>query len=206
MLTAQLTPKIEPLVRANPALDGADEATIQGAIDAEVAAQVAALSSGGNIFQGALEIPSYLADSEAGVADASLGSWTGSNAAAIALGLEGAPADVNGSFNVTYRFPFADKVGDSVIPVMVTMPDASCDPDGAGPASGKPAEGWPVVIYQHGITVDRTAGLLVGNALAGQCIAMVAIDHVMHGVAPLNNEGEANSVRCLLYTSPSPRD
>ena len=195
LLTAQLTPKIEPLVRANPALDGADEATIQGAIDAEVAAQVAALSSGGNIFQGALEIPSYLADSEAGVADASLGSWTGSNDAAIALGLEGAPADVNGSFNVTYRFPFADKVGDSVIPVMVTMPDASCDPDGAGPASGKPAEGWPVVIYQHGITVDRTAGVLVGNALAGQCIAMVAIDHVMHGVAPLNNEGEANSVR-----------
>ncbi|WP_276679239.1 hypothetical protein [Thalassolituus oleivorans] len=193
LLTAQLTPKIEPLVRANPALDGADEATIQGAIDAEVAAQVAALSSGGNIFQGALEIPSYLADSEAGVADASLGSWTGSNAAAIALGLEGAPADVNGSFNVTYRFPFADKVGDSVIPVMVTMPDASCDPDGS--ASGKPADGWPVVIYQHGITVDRTAGLLVGNALAGQCIAMVAIDHVMHGVAPLNNEGEANSVR-----------
>ncbi|AHK17813.1 hypothetical protein [Thalassolituus oleivorans] len=195
LLTAQLTPKIEPLVRANPALDGADEATIQGAIDAEVAAQVAALSSGGNIFQGALDIPSFLADSEAGVADASLGSWTGSNAAAIALGLEGAPADVNGSFNVTYRFPFADKVGDSAIPVMVTMPAASCDPDGAGPASGKPAEGWPVVIYQHGITVDRTAGLLVGNALAGQCIAMVAIDHVMHGVAPLNNEGEANSVR-----------
>jgi len=207
LLTAQLTPKvaaaIEAQVRANPALDGADETTIQAAVDAQlasdltstVAAQVAALSSHGNIFQGALEIPSYLADSEAGVADASLGSWTGSNDAAVALGLEGAPADVNGSFNVTYRFPFADKVGDSVIPVMVTMPDASCDPDGAGPASGKPAEGWPVVIYQHGITVDRTAGVLVGNALAGQCIAMVAIDHVMHGVAPLNNEGEANSVR-----------
>lgn len=213
LLTAQLTPKvaaaIEAQVRANPALDGADEATIQAAVDAQlasdltstVAAQVAALSSGGNIFQGALEIPSYLADSEAGVADASLGSWTGSNDAAKSLGLvdengDGvAPRDVDGSRNVTYRFPFADKVGDSVIPVMVTMPDASCDPDGAGPASGKPAEGWPVVIYQHGITVDRTAGLLVGNALAGQCIAMVAIDHVMHGVAPLNNEGEANSVR-----------
>ncbi len=213
LLTAQLTPKvaaaIEAQVRANPALDGADETTIQAAVDAQlasdltstVAAQVAALSSGGNIFQGALEIPSYLADSEAGVADASLGSWTGSNDAAKSLGLvdengDGvAPRDVDGSRNVTYRFPFADKVGDSVIPVMVTMPDASCDPDGAGPASGKPAEGWPVVIYQHGITVDRTAGVLVGNALAGQCIAMVAIDHVMHGVAPLNNEGEANSVR-----------
>ncbi|WP_320820125.1 hypothetical protein [Thalassolituus sp.] len=207
LLTAQLTPivaaAIEAQVRANPALDGADEATIQAAVDAQlasdlsstVAAQVAALSSGGNIFQGALEIPSFLADSEAGVTDASLGSWTGSNDAAIALGLDGAPEDVNGSFNVTYRFPFADKVGDSVIPVMVTMPDASCDPDGAGPASGKPADGWPVVIYQHGITVDRTAGVLVGNALAGQCIAMVAIDHVMHGVAPLDNESEANSVR-----------
>merc|ERR1711879_39586 len=77
---------------------------------------------------------------------------------------------------------------------LATLPAADCDPDGAGPVSGMPAEGWPVVIYQHGITVDRTAGVLVGNVLASQCIAMVAIDHAMHGVAPVAG-GVDNSLR-----------
>ena len=206
LLTAQITPKVEAAieagVRANPALDGADEATIQAAVDAKiasdlattVAAQVTALSSKGNIYQGGLTIPNYLPNSEVGVSDRALGTWQGSNNAALALGLSGAPVDKNGDINVTYRFPFADKIGTNTIPVMVTMPEATCDPDGPGPASGKPADGWPVAIYQHGITVDRTAGILIGNTLASQCIAMVAIDHAMHGIAPLNSGGE-NALR-----------
>ena len=160
-----------------------------------VSSQVAAISSKGFIYQGGLTLPNYLPNAEAGVADSALGSWSGSNNAALALGLAGAPTDVNGEINVSYRFPFADKVGENTIPVMVTLPKDDCDPDGAGPASGKPADGWPVAIYQHGITVDRSAGVLVGNTLAGQCIAMVAIDHAMHGIAPLNGDNEANSLR-----------
>ncbi len=207
LLTAQLTPKvaagIEAQVRADPALENADEATIQAAVDAAltanldagVAAQVAALSSGGAIYQGGLTTPNFLLDSEVGVADKDLGTVHGSNNAALALGLPAAPKDVDGEINVSYRFPFADKLGNNTIPVMVTLPKSDCDADGAGPASGKPADGWPTVIYQHGITVDRTAGLLVGNTLADNCIAMVAIDHAMHGIAPLNGDDEANSLR-----------
>jgi pimeloyl-ACP methyl ester carboxylesterase len=163
-----------------------------GLVTTIVDGQVDDLSSEGAIYQGGLTIPSYLPASEAGVEDAALGYWQGSNNAALALGLPAAPTDVNGEINVTYRFPYANKLGDSTIPVMVTMPKADCDP---GTGAGKPAEGWPVVIYQHGITVDRTAGILVGNTLADNCIAMVAIDHAMHGVAPLDNDGEANGVR-----------
>ena len=183
-LTVALRPGVE---EANP---DADESTV----DAIVAGQVSAISSGGSILQGGLTIPNFLPLPEAGTADADLGSWSGSNNAALALGLESAPADADGSINVTWRFPYADKQGDVTVPVLAMIPDASCDPDGPGPASGKPADGWPVVIYQHGITVDRTAGLLVGNALASACIATIAIDHVMHGIAPLN-DGEANSLR-----------
>lgn len=168
---------------------------LAGLRTAIVTGQVTALSSGGAIYQGGLTIPNFLPNSQAGVADKDLGSWNGSNNAALALGLESAPTDVNGEINVTYRFPYADKLGNNTVPVMVTMPKVDCDPDGAGPAAGKPADGWPVVIYQHGITVDRTAGILVGNTLAGQCIAMVAIDHAMHGIAPLNGAGEASSLR-----------
>src|SRR5690554_3827020 len=71
----------------------------------------------------------------------------------------------------------------NTVPVMATLPDATACP--------KPADGYPVVIYQHGITVDRTAGVLVGNALATSpvCTALVAIDHTMHGVAPGNATG-----------------
>ena len=171
------------------------EGTPSGTIDAAVAAKVAELSSGGAIYQGGLSIPNFLPLSEAGVADSDLGSWGGSNNAALALGLAAAPLDADKeTINVTWRFPFANKLGDVVVPVMATIPKSDCDPDGAGPASGKPADGWPVVIYQHGITVDRTAGVLVGNALAKGCIAMVAIDHAMHGIAPLSG-GEANSLR-----------
>jgi len=174
------------------AFPDADSATIDG----YVAAKVAELSSGGSILQGGLTIPNFLPLSASGTADADLGSWGGSANAATALGLSAPPTDADGSVNVTWRFPFADKQGDVTVPVLATLPPDTCDPDGDGayPAITKPADGWPVVIYQHGITVDRTAGLLVGNALAKACVAMVAIDHVMHGVAPLR-DGEANSLR-----------
>ena len=202
MLENDVRAAIEAQVRATPALDGADEAIIQAAIDnaitanldTELANAVDDISSGGAIYQGGLTLPSFLPASQAGVADSELGHWTASNTAAMAIGLDGAPQDTDGALNVTYRFPFAEKQGNVTIPVMATLPADDCDPAGDGAAVGKPANGWPVVIYQHGITVDRTAGLLVGNALAGQCIAMVAIDHAMHGVAPLAN-GQNNALR-----------
>src|SRR5690554_6881010 len=138
------------------------------------------LSSKGSIYQGGLSIPNYLPASEAGTADGELDTWVASDAVAQALGFPGAPRDIDGvSTNVTYRFPFADKVSDNVIPVFATLPATS-------ECGAKPSDGWPVAIYQHGITVDRTAGVLVGNALAQACVAMVAIDHTMHGVAPGN--------------------
>lgn len=204
-LTAQVTPKvhaaIEKQVRANPALAGADEATIQAQINAaisanasaQISAQVTALSSKGDIYQGGLKVPSYLPEAEAGKADAALGTWVANDDAATALG-KTVPADVNGSTNVTYRFPFAKKVGDNVIPVMVTLPATSA-------CGSKPAAGWPVAIYQHGITVDRTAGVLVGNALAKACVAMVAIDHAMHGVGPSSATGLTFNVNTASATA-----
>src|SRR5690554_4959954 len=142
--------------------------------------QVDDLSSKGSIYQGGLSIPNYLPASEAGTADGELDTWVASDAVAQALGFPGAPRDIDGvSTNVTYRFPFADKVSDNVIPVFATLPATS-------ECGAKPSDGWPMAIYQHGITVDRTAGVLVGNALASACVAMVAIDHTMHGVAPGN--------------------
>lgn len=179
---------IRPTLKSNAALQPAYLKGLQTAI---ITGQLSALSSGGSIRQGGLTIPSFLPEATVGTADSALGMWRGSNTAAVALGRTAAPKDKDNTANVSYRFPFAHKVGEVTVPVLTTLPAASCDPDGPGPepAISKPADGWPVVIYQHGITVDRTAGLLVGNALAKQCIAMVAIDHVAHGIAPLNSAG-----------------
>lgn len=179
---------VRPALKSNPALqpyylDGLKQAIIKTKVAEQVAIQVGpkvlALSSKGSIYQGGLTIPNYLPASEADKADGELGTWIANEKAAKALGLDAAPKDVNGSTNVTYRFPFAENLGDITIPVFATLPSTSkCGP--------KPTDGWPVAIYQHGITVDRTAGVLVGNSLASACVAMVAIDHTMHGVAPGN--------------------
>lgn len=63
------------------------------------------------------------------------------------------------------------------VPVLMTVPNA---------ASGRtrPANGWPLVIFQHGITRNRTDGLAISATLASQGFAMVAIDQPLHGITP----------------------
>lgn len=44
-----------------------------------------------------------------------------------------------------------------------------------------PADGWPVVIFQHGITQDKNNALALAGSMAIQGFAVVAIDHPLHG-------------------------
>ncbi|MEL6713911.1 MAG: hypothetical protein AAFP86_09065 [Planctomycetota bacterium] len=46
----------------------------------------------------------------------------------------------------------------------------------------RPANGWPVVIFMHGIGSNRTAMLPLAETLASVGVAMVAIDQPLHGV------------------------
>ncbi len=86
---------------------------------------------------------------------------------------------------LTYRYPFPTKKADVTVPVLVTIPDEAR-------GATKPAEGWPVIIFVHGITTDRSVSLPLANAMAAsclaapgtQCYATVAIDQPLHGVAP----------------------
>src|SRR3546814_13480725 len=66
---------------------------------------------------------------------------------------------------------------EQTIPVLVTIPNAN---------SGKtmPADGWPVVIFQHGITGNRTQMIAIAPALAAAGFATVAIDLPLHGLPP----------------------
>lgn len=99
------------------------------------------------------------------------------------------PADVDGSYNVTYRYPFAAKTGDESVPLQITMPQDNWVPGYAGIFNCGQiygTTGYPLVIYVHGITSDRTSVVALGHTLASRCIATVAIDLPVHGV-PANS-------------------
>lgn len=70
------------------------------------------------------------------------------------------------------------------IPMMVSIPKiyTSCL-GGVKPAT------WPVVIYQHGITTNRATMMAVADAMAGACLAVVAIDMPMHGLTGNETNG-----------------
>ena len=135
--------------------------------------------------QGMLTLPQFMKRKDATDATSFSDFWKGSSS--VGAVIDGAfgndagttpPKDSDESLNVTYRFPFAQKVEDVKVPVLVTypIPSADCPP---------PADGWPVVIFQHGITTDRTASLGFANAMAGStagCFATVAMDLPTHGV------------------------
>lgn len=69
----------------------------------------------------------------------------------------------------------ASTVGQNVIPILVTIPNANS-------GCTMPASGWKTVIFQHGITQNRENVLAIGGSFAFKCFAVVAIDLPLHGV------------------------
>lgn len=61
------------------------------------------------------------------------------------------------------------------IPLLATLPNSSS-------GQSQPSNGWPVVIFQHGITLNRTLMLALADAFAQAGFAVVAIDLPLHGV------------------------
>ena len=143
----------------------------------------------GKLYTGYIKLP-YYQTAATGLAFGEYlkRSWKPDLSLAGALGVT-VPTDVDGSYNVTYRYPFAAKTGDESVPLQVTMPQDNWVPGYAGAANcGQiyAATGYPTVIYVHGITSDRASVLALGHTLASRCIATVAIDLPVHGV-PANS-------------------
>jgi dienelactone hydrolase len=79
------------------------------------------------------------------------------------------------STNLTYCNPLPVATSTQLVPVVMTIPNARS-------GRSKPATGWPIVIYQHGITRNRTDMFAVAGTLAAQGFAAVAIDLPLHGI------------------------
>lgn len=166
------TPKARPL--GVNSLTGVDFNTF----NAQLAASV------GKLYTGYIALPYYQTE-YSGSFNYLQNNWQPDLVLADVLGQD-LPTDIDGSYNVTYRYPFAAKQSDETIPLQVTMPESAFEPtygEGANCGQIYAATGYPVVIYVHGITSDRTSVLALGHTLASQCVATVAIDLPLHGVA-----------------------
>ncbi|MCA6061532.1 hypothetical protein HUF18_17265 [Thalassolituus sp. ST750PaO-4] len=100
-----------------------------------------------------------------------------------------------GMTNVTYRYPLVNLDKTENVPVLVTLPG---DYSGLGEADCTALQagaGYPVIVYLHGITSDRTSSLGMAQAAAFKgCYATVAMDMPLHGVAPLASDRDGKSI------------
>jgi pimeloyl-ACP methyl ester carboxylesterase len=133
-----------------------------------------------DIHIGVINLPYYLTapgtGSPAAPATAVLsGFWKAAPGAYVppfnALGLD--PT----STNVTVANPFPVVTSTVTVPVLVTIPNA---------ASGRtrPAAGWPVAMFQHGVTRNRCDMLAIAATMAQAGFAVVSIDQPLHGASP----------------------
>jgi len=116
-----------------------------------------------DLYVGSLTLPYYLQDTSDNPFGPLQGFWRGATSSFLT------------AFN-----PKPLKYVDQKIPLLVSIPNASS-------GQSKPAAGWPVVIFQHGITSNRSSMLAIADALTQAGFATVAIDLPLHGITDQNN-------------------
>ena len=130
-----------------------------------------------NIFAGTTRLP-YFLTKPASTSDRVIltNYWT-------AAGPSPVPGVDPTSRNLTRFNPVPLKTSDVTIPLLVTVPNATA----AGGACVKPAAGWPVLIFQHGLGRNRTDALGVADSFADVCFVVAAIDMPLHGLTDTTN-------------------
>jgi len=128
----------------------------------------------GDLYIGTLQLPYYRQVPAAGDPTPALtGFWRAAPGAYVppfnALGLN--PT----STNITFANPFPVENAKVTVPMLAIVPNTQS-------GRTKPAAGWPVVIFQHGITRNRTDALAVGATLASQGFVVLSIDQPLHGI------------------------
>ncbi|HCW88983.1 MAG TPA: hypothetical protein DHU56_02830 [Marinobacter sp.] len=139
-----------------------------------------------DIHLGKIELPYYLKVPGENPAEDLATPWQASEPLGAAL--DQAAGNDEGTTpptdRITYRYPFPG--GETVVSAPVILQT----PQGSGTKGG--GEKLPVVIYQHGIFGERGHSIQLGNQLAAQGFAVIALDLPLHGVAPLTAQGEPN--------------
>jgi len=120
-----------------------------------------ALPGHANIYVGVLQIPYYL-----------------SKAAPLTGFWQAPPFPLDTASTKVTRFnPLPVATQNLLIPVLITVPNAASKGGGTPPAGG-----WPVLIFQHGITRSREDMFGVADSFADAGFVVAAIDLPLHGV------------------------
>lgn len=114
-----------------------------------------------DVHAGTLTLPYYLTAPSEGNPTASLTQFW-----------HGAEGSLLSKYNTT-----AVATGNVTVPVLMTVPNTGT----------MPANGWPVVIFQHGITGDRSNLFGIADTLAANGYVAVAIDLPLHGITDTGN-------------------
>jgi pimeloyl-ACP methyl ester carboxylesterase len=131
----------------------------------------------GNIFVGGINIPYFQQTPDEVGANVLSSKWV----AAAGGNLLGDEA----STIISRWNPVPVKRADITIPVMIAVPNQNSAWVQFAQSQGFPVPlptGWPVVIYQHGFTRNRTDMVLVAEPWLDQGYAVIAIDLPLHGV------------------------
>lgn len=132
-----------------------------------------------DIYVGALTVPYYLSAPSAANPVAPLTNYWSAPPCGQVKSCATLKLDPT-STNVTAANPLPVSTSNQTVPVILTVPNASS-------GKTKPAAGWPVVIYQHGITSERLTMLAASGALAQAGFAAIAIDLPLHGLTDPTN-------------------
>lgn len=93
---------------------------------------------------------------------------------------------VDNERHLTKYNPIPAIQGTQTVPAFITIPDLATvnairAQRGMAELEAVPQGGWPVVIFQHGITGEKTNAAGIAGSLAAAGFATVAIDHPLHG-------------------------
>jgi len=130
-----------------------------------------------DVWAGTLKLPYYLTAAANNHDPAPLTNyWTAAQGPAPVTGLDP-------SSRVLTRFnPVPKQTSMQTVPVLIGVPNAT-----SGCSEANYPNGWPAVVFQHGITGYRLEAVGVFDSYAKNCFVVVAIDLPLHGVTDPTN-------------------
>ncbi|MCB1582621.1 MAG: Ig-like domain-containing protein [Xanthomonadales bacterium] len=165
------TQSVTPVLSAVKSISGPGSATL-----AHTGLNTTAVGGFGlaDIYIGVMSSPYYLTAPSATNPLAPLNEFWKAAPGAYVPPFNQAPLDPT-STNLTLANPIPVATGMQNLPVLMTVPNVNS-------GLSKPEGGWPIMIFQHGITRNRTDMLAVADTMASIGYAVVAIDLPLHGI------------------------
>jgi pimeloyl-ACP methyl ester carboxylesterase len=134
-----------------------------------------------DVYVGVLTLPYYLSKTAPDT-----GYWQASAASA---------PDKMSTYTTRFNpFPVAN-VKALQVPVLMTVPNANS-------GATKPNTGWPIVIFEHGLTDNRTNLFGIADSLARGGFVGIAIDLPLHGLTTPFNPADPSTYLYAIGTNP----